>query len=249
MIAALKAEFKKLLSVRSTYIITILVALFVAFIAFYVEGWRLKPDELLRPDILSSDVFGALNLSVFGAVIAVLLASHEYRYNTIMYTLTSTNRRAKILIAKFVAVSCYALVLTVIIGVLSPIMSYLGIHAAGHSLIPQTLHYGDLIWRSLFYGWGYAVAGLLLAVLIRNQIGAIVALFVIPSAIEGLLSQLLRDNAVYLPFNSLSQVIGSSNVSNPNNLLAPGKAAWVFLIYLVVGWIVAWYLFLRRDAN
>jgi hypothetical protein len=33
------------------------------------------------------------------------------------------------------------------------------------------------------------------------------------------------------------------------NTITPFHAALVFLTYLVVGWIVAWVLFLRRDAN
>jgi len=248
MIAALKAEFRKLLSVRSTYIITILVIAFVAFIAFYVEGWRLKPGDLLRPDQLSGDVFGALTLSVFGAVIAILLMTHEYRYNTIMYTLTSSNSRSRVLLSKIIVISVYALVLTAIIAILSPVASYLGIHAHGHVLAPQTLHLGDLVWRSLFYGWSYGMIGLLLAALIRVQVGAIVALFVIPSAIEGLLSQLLKHSAVYLPFSAQAQVIGNGGFGS-GAPLSPGKAAIVVMVYLVVGWIIAWVLFLKRDAN
>ena len=248
MFATLKAEFRKLLTVRSTYIITILIVVFVAFIASYVEGWRLRPQDLQMPNQLSSDVFGALTLSVFGAVIAILLMTHEYRYNTIMYTLTGSNSRSKVLLSKIIAISVYALFLTAVIGVLSPVASYLGVHAHGHTFAPQTLHYGNLAWRSLFYGWSYGMIGLLLAALIRVQVGAIVALFVIPTAIEGLLSQLLKHNAVYLPFSALAQVIGNEGFGG-GKPLSPGRAAIVLAVYLVVGWLVAWILFLKRDAN
>jgi ABC-type transport system involved in multi-copper enzyme maturation permease subunit len=249
MITALKAEFRKLLTVRSTYIITILVLLFIAFIAFYVEGWRLAPHDLLSPTQLSDDVFGALSLSVFGAIIAILLMTHEYRYNTIMYTLTSSNSRARVLVSKVIVISVYALFLTAVIAVLSPVASYLGIHANGHSLAPQTLHVGNLIWRSLFYGWSYGMAGLLLATLIRVQVGAIAALFVIPGAIEPLLGELLKHNAVYLPFTAQGQVLGQGASFGGGAPLSPSKAAVVFTVYLVVGWVVAWILFLKRDAN
>ena len=197
MIAALKAEFRKLLTVRSTYIVTALVLLLVIFVAFYVEGWRLSTANLHDPMQFSGDVTGALNITVFGAIVAILLMTHEYRYNTIMYTLTSSNSRSKVLISKFIVVSAYALFLTVLIGVLSPVMSYLGLHLHGHTLVPQTLHYGNLIWRSLFYGWGYGMAGLLLAVLTRNQVASIVALFLIPDLAEQLLGLLLKHNTVY----------------------------------------------------
>jgi ABC-type transport system involved in multi-copper enzyme maturation permease subunit len=252
MMTTLKAEFRKLLSVRSTYIITALVVALVIFVAFYINGWRLSPADLHDPSQLASDVTGALNITVFGAIVGILLMTHEYRYNTIMYTLTSSNSRSKVLLAKFITVSAYALFLAVLIGVLSPIMSYLGVHLHGHALVPQTLHYGNLAWRSLFYGWGYGMAGLLLAVLSRNQVASIVALFLIPDLGEQLLGLLLKHNTVYLPFSSLNQVIRyGTSVRDPNinSSLSPGKAAGVYCIYLVVGGIVAWILFLRRDAS
>ena len=171
MKSELKSEFRKLLSVRSTYIITFLVVAFVCFIAFYVEGWRLKPAQLADTGQLASDVFGALSLSVFGAIVAILLMTHEYRYNTIVYTLTSSNSRSKVLLSKVLVMSCYALSLTAFIAVLSPVMTYLGVHAHGHVLAAQTLHYGNLVWRSLFYGWSYGLAGLLFATLLRSQVG------------------------------------------------------------------------------
>jgi ABC-2 type transport system permease protein len=247
MIPTLKSEFKKLLTVRSTYIVTGLVLAFLCFIAFYVEGWRMKPNMLHDPNTLASDVFGGLSLSVFGAIIAILLMTHEYRYNTIIYTLTSSNSRSRVLLSKVIVVSCYALFLTVLIGVISPVASYLGIHAAGHSLVPQTLHYSNIIWRSLFYGWAYSIAGLLFAVIIRIQVGAIVALFVIPGVVESLLAQLLNKNSVYLPFTALTNVIGDTGIKNIT--ISPAKGAAVFAIYLAVGWIIAWYLFLKRDTS
>src|ERR1700744_3733974 len=105
MIATLKAEFRKLLTVRSTYVITGLVLVLVIFVAFYVEGWRLDSAGLRDPTQLAGDVTGALMITVFGAIVAILLMTHEYRYNTIMYTLTSSNSRSKVFISKFIVVS------------------------------------------------------------------------------------------------------------------------------------------------
>lgn len=253
MINTVKAEFRKLLSVRSTYIITILVIVAVSLIAFFLEGWNLKAAALQDPTQLAGDVTGALKITVFGAIVAILLMTHEYRYNTIMYTLTDSRSRSRVLIAKFITVSAYALFLAVLIGVLSPVMSYLGVHAHGNVLAPQTLHYGDLIWRSLFYGWAYGMFGLLLALLTRNQVASIVALFLIPDLVEQLLGfLLLKHNAVYMPFNALAQVISgpSADTGMPiSSTLSSGRAALVVCVYLVVGWLAAWILFLRRDAN
>ena len=249
MITTMKAEFRKLLTVRSTYFMTALAAGLIIFVAFYLTGWRLTPDALHDPNQLASDVTGALNVTIFGAIVGVLLMTHEYRYNTIMYTLTSSNSRTKVLLSKIVVISVYGVVLALIVGLLSPTMSYLGVHLHGHTLVPQTLHYGDLLWRSVFYGWGYAMAGLLLAALTRNQVASIVSLFILPSLAESLLSLLLKHNSIYLPFAALSQVIGTSGHNLGGGALTPGRGALVFSAYLVVGWIVALILFLRREAN
>jgi ABC-2 type transport system permease protein len=250
MKSALKAEFRKLLTVRSTYFVTGLLTVFVLFIGFYVIGWRSSPSDLQNTMNLTSDVTGALGVTVFGAIVAILLMTHEYRYNTIMYTLTSSNSRNKVLLAKFITISVYALFLAALIAVLAPLSGYLGIHAHGYKLIHQSLDVGNLAWRSLFYGWGYGMAGLLLALLTRNQVASIVALFVIPDLAEQLLSLLLKHNTVYLPFSALNQVIGNRpDRPEVSSNLSPGKSAGVFCIYLAVGWLIAWILFNRRDAS
>ncbi|HSX07275.1 MAG TPA: ABC transporter permease subunit [Candidatus Saccharimonadales bacterium] len=251
MIPAIKAEFRKLVTVRSTYVISGLATALVIFFAFYIEGYKLGvSDVAYHPNLLASDVTGALSTTaIFASIIAILLVSHEYRYNTIMHTLTATNNRMKVLVGKFLAVSAYALLFAAFIGVLSPVMSYLGIRAHGMQMPHQIIHYGDLIWRTLFYGWGTGMIGLVISVLVRNQVASIVSMFLIPGVVENLLGLLLKKDTIYLPFSSLDQVINSGSTNPAQGMLTPGKAAGVFAIYLVVGWIVAAVLFVRRDAN
>ena len=244
MIAGLKAELRKLFSVRSTYFVTFFAFLAVIFFAGYIFGFKLKGPELLDATVLSGSVTGAITaVAIFGAIVAVLLLAHEYRYNTILYSLTSNRSRTSFLVAKIVAASIFSILFTALICVSSPLLTLLGVHLAGHSLAPQVLDYGTLAWHSLLYGWGYSMLGLLITALARNQIAAIVTLFLFPSTVEGLLSLLLKDNTVYLPFSALAAVI------QPNKHLSPEHAALVFGAYLLGGWLIAWILFLRRDAN
>ena len=248
MITALKAEFRKLFTIRTTYIFIGLALLFTIFFAFYIEGFRLTGAQLRDPNLLADDVTNAIGSlpTLFGAIIAILLITHEYRYNTIMYTLTSSNSRSRVLFAKLFAITVFAVVLTLAIGVLSPLMSYLGVHAHGHTLIHQSFDIGSLLWRGLFYGWGYITLALILGALIRNQIGAIVSVFIIPT-FEQVLSLLFKHNSVYLPFTSVNAVLAKPEPRL--GVITYSHAALVFLVYLVIGWIVAWTLFLRRDAN
>jgi ABC-type transport system involved in multi-copper enzyme maturation permease subunit len=249
MMRACKAEFYKLLSVRSTYFITAFIAAFVIFLGFYLEGWRLNSAGLHDPNQMAGAT-GAMALTMLGGIVAILLMTHEYRWNTIMYTLPNSNSRSKVLFSKIIVVSAYALFLTALIGILGPVMAYLGIHAHGHVLVPQTLHYWNLIWRSLFFAWGYGIAGLLLAVLLRSQVASIATLLLIPTLVEQLLGGLLlKHNAVYMPFSALSQVLNGSSPGATSSTMSSVKAAGVYCIYLIVGWVVAWILFLKRDAG
>ncbi len=247
MIPLIKAEFRKLFSIRSTYIMIAIAMLMVGIVAFYFEGYHLHGAELRDPSQLEGDITGALTSLplILGSLIAILLIAHEYRYNTVLYTLTSSNSRSKVLLAKIVTISIFALIFTAVLGLSSPLLSYLGVHLHGNSLVGQNIHYVSLVWRGLFYGWGSLMAALVIGVIVRSQVGAIVTLFAIPIA-EGTLTQLLKSNATaYFPFSSSNEVL----VKPQFGTLPYAHAALVFMAYLVVAWIVAWLLFLRRDAN
>lgn len=253
MMASIKSEFRKLTSIRSTYFISGLALLIVMFYSFYIEGIRVNAQSLADPSRLASEPLSAIAfVSILIALVGLLLLTHEYRYNTIMYTLTASKSRTRILLAKIMVISGYALVMSLLVGILAPTMAYLGAHASGHVLVHQVFPIWSLLWRTTLYGWGYAMAALLFAALIRSQVGAIIALFVLPGTAETLVGLLLKNNTVYLPFTALSQVIavmGAKQGPIKTGHLSPSKGAFVFCTYLIIGWLVAWALFLRRDAN
>lgn len=246
MIPAIKSEFRKLLTTRTTYVICGLALLINAFFSFWVEGYRADAASVHNPLKLASEVTSAVSaVSIFASLVAILLFANEYRYLTIMYTLTSANSRTKVLVSKIFVVTVFAVIFTLFMGAFSPLVTALGMHVKGLDLVPQTFHYGDLLWRTLFFGWAYSMIGLLLVALLRNQVAAIVTLFVVPSTVETLLGLLLKNNTVYLPFTALGAVMQHPE----HGAISYATAALVALGYIVFGWIVAWLLFLRRDAN
>lgn len=245
MNTAIKAEFRKLLTVRSTYLLSILVLGIVSFVSFYAIGWHSTAGQLSDPKLVQSAIFGLMQLvGLIASVISVLLLAHEYRYNTISYSLTSSNSRSKVLASKFIILSIYAVFLCLVSIGLSIGLMHAGAALHDHSLGPQAYSLKDLIWQSVFSVWGNAIAALIITALIRNLVGSIVALFVIPM-LEQLAGILLKDNIGYLPFTALSSVtplMGEGGFS-------VNKSAVIFAVYLVVFAGVAWATFLRRGAN
>ncbi|MGI0134468.1 MAG: ABC transporter permease [Candidatus Micrarchaeaceae archaeon] len=256
MISALKAEFRKLFTVRSTYVITGLAFLAIGFVSFYAEG--LKGGAISGPNanlyLVSSITQHSAVISLLGALVALLLLTHEYRYNTITYTLAAANSRSKVLLAKIVAVFVYIFGFAVVSGIVGLICITMGMAIAGHVLPQQDISFVTYLGKMVFYCEGWALAALLFAALFRNQVAVIAILLIGPNTTEVLLSLFLKNRAVYLPFTALSQVIAPPSASGfsglaANTTLSPMRGAFVFCVYLVVGWAVTWLLFMKRDAS
>ncbi len=250
MMQSLKAEFRKLTTVRSTYVLSGIALALVLFISFYGEGF--KADSYTPLFLANVAVNVAMAISFFTAIISVLLMAHEYRYNTIAYTLTLSNSRSKVLAAKIATVLGFTTMLVIVAVGLSVGMAALGASLADHHLPHQDFNILLIFGKSIFYCSGFALAALLFTALLRNITASIAVLFILPNTLEQLLQLLLKDNAIYLPFTALGEVavVGPPHASAGGSATAsPLHGAIVFIVYIVIGWAIAWYLFLRRDAN
>lgn len=248
MIPAIRSELRKLFTVRSTYVIILLCLAVTVFFAFYISGYHAKVDVTERDLVANEMLFIVQPLSLFISLVAILHLTHEYRYNTIMYTLTAARRRTQVLLAKILVISVFAILLALLVCALVPLLTQLGVHAKGLSIVPQSIPFQSILGRTTFYSWGNAMLALLFSFIIRSQVGAIAFILLFPGPGEGLLGLLLKDNAKYLPFRALGGVL-QGTIPPDSSLLQSGDAAKVLMLYLVIGWLVAWLLFLRRDAN
>src|ERR1700690_563954 len=101
MVPTLKAEFRKLFTIRSTYGWILLAFVLVGIFSFYGEGFKDSAQLMQHPKLAEGGslfIAGTITqmasfVGLFGGIIALLLITHEYRYNTITYTLTASNSR------------------------------------------------------------------------------------------------------------------------------------------------------------
>lgn len=246
MIASIKAEIRKLLTVRSTYFILLLSLAAAVFFAFYVDGIKANKSALHDPGHLISETTSAIMfVGTLVSLVGVMLMTHEYRYNTILYTLASARRRTQVVIAKFLVVTVFAAIVALVFAVLAPVLAYLGVHAAGHTMVHQQAITAGLLGRAVFTGWGLSMLALILAMILRSQVGAIAAIFLVPGTVEGLIGLAIKHDKVYLPYSSVNAVLSH----DPTAPISYGAASLVALIWIVGGGVIAWQLFLRRDAN
>lgn len=252
MIAAIRAEFRKLLTVRSTYVITGLTLVGVALLAYFVLGRDQEAFSADSPRMLYDSIYTSIGVfATFSTIVAILLVTHEYRYNTIMHTLTLSNSRLRIVIAKAAVLIAYTLVVGLAVAGVGYFMTKVGLASAGAQLAPQELPLWSTFWQLGAYTIGYTLSGVVLGLLIRGVVGAIVVYFMTPVA-EQLLGLVLKENTKYLPFQALEKVAGTATEQmSPvaGGDLSHAAALGVFSIYLAVGLVVATVLFIRRDAS
>lgn len=252
MITSVKSELRKLLTVRSTYFITGFVLLFVAFLSTYVFGYQQASQPASSPLYTADVLYNMLGTFVtFGVIIAILHVAHEYRYNTINYTLTLTTSRLKVLASKVIVLLGYATIMAALTLTIAYFGSRLGLDIRNSTLAPQQFNFAEVAWQYIAYTWGYVLTGVILAVLIRGLVGSIVAFFLIPT-IEGILSLILKTNTKYLPFRSLDAIAATptpEQFSVGIQVLSHTAALGVFAIYLAVFGSLAVLAFVKRDAS
>lgn len=247
MKGSIKSEVRKLFSVRSTYILLGAALGLDIFFSFYISGWRADKMALSNPMFLSSQVVQAISfLTLFSIVAAILLVTHEYRYNTISYTLTGSKSRSRAFFAKYATLTGFAIIFSLFFGLLSPLLTAIGLHAHNLSLVHQHYDLWSAIWRSVFYGWGSVTFAFILASIIKHQVGSVVAIFLFPSTFEQLLGLLIKQNQIYLPYTALDGLV--DNLPRGNHI-SHHTSVVVTSIYIVTGLLVSWYLFLHRDAQ
>ncbi len=249
MLVSLKAEFLKLFTVRSTYILSGLSFLLIILISFYFEGYRgvtgSAASTLTETALMEIVSNTAGMIVIFISLIAILLMAHEYRYNTIMYTLTSNTRRTKVLASKSLAVIVFAVGMGLIATAFSIGCYYFGLSLRDAVLPQQNFDWLVVFGKTAVYFSIYALVGLLLAVLVKGIVGAIMFFFIAPVTIEPLLSIPLKDNAVYLPFTMFDSIMGAGIIQSD---LSPARILSFSILYIIVLWVIAWTVFLRRDA-
>lgn len=252
MMSAIRAEFRKLVTIRSTYILTAFTLALVTFLSIYVFGYQQGSQPATSPIYMADTLYNLLGTFVtFAVIIAILHIAHEYRYNMISYTLTSTPNRLKVLGSKVVVLLAYTTLVSFVILAIAYFGSKFGLSLRNVTLVPQQLDLAQVAWQYLAYAWGYVLAGVILAVLIRGVVGSIVAFFLIPTA-EGILSLILKTDTKYLPFRSLDAIAATPNpapFAADIQVLSHTAALGVFSVYLVIFGGIAIYTFLNRDAN
>lgn len=215
MTAAIRAEFRKLATVRLPLGLLGIAALLTAAISL-MEALQAGSGASMADARLSTaaGLTGVLSATYFAMIMAMVLgitmATGEFRHATATATYLATPRRGRVLAAKTIAASGPGLLFGLAGAVIT---TSAGLGFAAAKGYPVALG-ASTIAR---YGAGAVLgAGLLaslgvgLGMLISSQLGAVIAVFLWAFVAENTLGGLSHAIAPYLPFMAATSLAGSA---------------------------------------
>lgn len=268
MSAALRYEWRRLWTIRSTYwLIGITFGLQLVATLLAAMGTSGVEDVFDAAETVSqiltlgaatglSPLFTAYVIAMFG----VFCFGHEYRYGMIRATLTAVPDRRAVFAAKALITALLASVMSVGCSLIGMLSSLLILDTRG-ALGSDTIWY--VVLGSALYTALFGLCGMAFAALVRNQTGALAMILLIPLVAENVISLLLRLMSVdggdavalakVLPFDAGAQMYASAFADELNLFLGYDPLGAVsggllfagFTAVLLVG---AFSLFLTRDA-
>jgi len=256
--ATLRAEWSKLVSLRSTKILlalTVLLGVGLTALVAWVAGatfdnWDAAGRNEFEP--IGTAMIGAILSAILLLVLGVKAATAEYRSGMIRLTLTATPRRRRVLGAKAAVVAALSLVA----GLVLTIGMFLVAQAifASYGMPSASLADGDALRAVIGNGVlavQFPVMAMALGIVLRSTSGAVLGIFAIifgPPFLGGLLPAWYGEHVVkYLP-GAASDAIAMGHLEGVAEGLSPVIAALVVVAWLAVFLAGAWIVLERRDA-
>jgi ABC-type transport system involved in multi-copper enzyme maturation permease subunit len=240
----IKAELLKIRSTRTTIGLALgMIALILLFTL--LSGLLTKAPHLMS----TQDQVGLLSIGslsgVFSALAGIMLITSEYRYGTIRPTFLFSPRRSRVLAAKLAAGLLAGLAFGAVgqalgFGIGIAILDARGIPYAPDTGTTALLLGGTVAATAL---WGAIGVGL--GAILRNQVGAIIALLAWGFVVENLLFAFVPSVGRFAPVHAQNGLFGLTT----KHLLSPGAGAATLIAWTAALAAVGVVLAARRDVS
>lgn len=253
MTGLVAGEVRKLLTVRTTWVLTVLGWALVALsTSVFVFGEQFTGPFSGTDDQVAAAIqqIGANAMIVL--IVAILLVTTEFRHGTMGRTLQLTPSRTRVLIAKLLTGAIYAVAFFVVSVVVVAVIVVIGASAQGVSLWvgPDTM---ASLWQGPIALVLNAALGVAVGALLRSQVVTITVALLWFFVAENLVNALLPEVGRWLPFQLLNSLFLSDQVraGAPDGMLLPPEPAVAlvaFLGYVLLATAAAATLLRTRDV-
>lgn len=244
MTAQIRAELLKIRSTRTTIgLVLAMVALILLF--GLLAGLVTKAPQLVTKDDQRSILGVGSIAGVFSALAGVLLVTSEYRFGTIRPTFLFTPTRWRVVAAKLGASILAGLAFGIVGEGLGCAIGEIALRERGVHIV---LGGGDLALLLLGSVAGvvfWAVIGVAVAAMVRNQVGTIIGLLAWGFIVENLLFSFVPSVGRLTPGEAASALMGLTTT----HLLSPAAGALALVTWSACLAAGAFALTARRDVS
>jgi ABC-type transport system involved in multi-copper enzyme maturation permease subunit len=180
---------------------------------------------------------------VFGALVGVLAITTEIRHGTIRPTLLATPQRGRVVVAKTLLTSITGFVFGAVAVALASGAGTLFLNLRGVTIHVRAADYALLMLGGAFAAALWAVIGLGIGAIVRNQVPAVVSILVWILFVESLLDGGFPAVGKFAPAALALALAGSTD----NTLHTPTLAGLVLAVYAGAAIYAGWFAFTRRD--
>ena len=262
MIFLLQSELRKLIYLRSNWLLLIWSGLFAALgtvapimvLNSETRGAAMGFSGTSTPEGINAVFANAAGGYLFALIMGILIMTNEFRHGTAVGTFLVTPKRSTVLVAKLIAAA--------IAGLVVQIFSFLvavgsGVIALGF-FEPHAPVTAELLWKifraSVLSGVVLGIVGVGLGALVKNQIAAVTGAVIWTLIVEGLVVAFVESIGKYLPAGAITGLVDLDFGSNDfnfsiENYLSPLPATLVLLGYAAAFSLIAVRTTLRRDLD
>lgn len=270
MTAALKYEWMRIRTIRSTWWLTTIAFLFGTALAFLVS-WGISESfktenappaadlKVLAPMIVGhfSGDGAPFFLPYILAMLGVFAWGHEYRHGMIRATLTALPSRNNAWVAKYLVVGVWVVLVILATLLVSALMGWMWLRDDGIDF--ATYEVGATIVKATAYSLLFTWVATALTSILRHQGAALVLMLLWPLAIENIITLILQvapgleDLAPatrFLPYNAGQRILSVRDTVGSlfGDPLTPWAGFIVFGAFAAALMAASLLLFQKRDA-
>lgn len=251
MIRLVRAEWTKLFTTKVWLGLLLGACVMVAGFAILFTAFAGNPESgipavgsPLYEDLALST---AANANILFLILGIIGMTQEYRHRTATPTFLTTPKRGRVVIAKLIAYALVAALFAVVVAAVNYVT--VAIHAGALGAAPG-LDGDNLVTlaSSAIALTIYAVIGIGLGALLRNQVGAIVGALVYLFVVEQIIRSIPATSGAYkwMPGGGLEAL--TATFEGPD-LLTAWQGALLLLGYGLVAAVLGTVLAVRRDVT
>lgn len=241
MSALLRAELLKLRTTR-TFVAFVAVALLLSLLVVVLT--TLLTDDLSEDDLRG--LFSADFSSLFILLLGVMGMAGEWRHRTVTSTVLAAPKRLSLLAAKALSYAVAGAVLSLIVTLTIMAVGTVIQSASGETTI-GVADLADVLWRNLVVAALLGAFGVCIGGIVRNQVAAMIGLLIVSFVVEPTVLGLASDVGRFGPTSGAPNGILGAESFGDEDLLAPGIALLVMIVWVGAAFVAAAALLERRD--